>query len=93
VVHSLASAPGAWAVEALLETTLAEARNRVPAAVALLEQAPEGVILRCQAQDLDWVAHFLVGLGFPMIVRRPPELRDALRYLAAEIAATAEREG
>jgi predicted DNA-binding transcriptional regulator YafY len=91
VVHSLASAPGAWAVEALLETTLDEARERVPAAVALLEAVPEGVILRCHAQNLDWVAHFLVGLGFPMVVREPPELGDALRRLAAELIEIAER--
>jgi predicted DNA-binding transcriptional regulator YafY len=92
VVHSLASAPGAWAVEALLETTLEQARERVPAAVALLEAAPEGVILRCHAQNLAWVAQFLVGLGFRLVVRQPPELRDALRELAAEISALAERE-
>jgi predicted DNA-binding transcriptional regulator YafY len=91
VVHSLATAPGTWAVEALLATTLAEARERVPAAVALLETVPEGVILRCYAQNLDWVAQFLAGLGFRLVVRQPPELRDALRKLAAEIAADAER--
>ena len=91
VVHSLASAPGAWAVEALLETTLEEARQRVPAAMALLDPVPEGVLLRCHAQNLDWIAHFLVGLGIPLVVRQPPELRDALRRLAAEIAAAAER--
>lgn len=91
VIRSLASAPGAWAIEALLETTLEQARERVPAAMALLEPVPEGVVLRCHAENLDWIAHFLVGLGFPLIVRQPPELRDALRRLAAEIATTAER--
>jgi predicted DNA-binding transcriptional regulator YafY len=91
VVHSLASAPGAWVVEALLETTLEEARQRVPAAVALLEEAPGGVILRCHAQNLDWMARFLVGLAFPLIVRQPDELRAALRTLALEIAAMADR--
>jgi predicted DNA-binding transcriptional regulator YafY len=87
VVHSLATAPGTWSIEALLETTLDEAREQVPAAMALLEAVPEGVVLRCRAQNLDWVAHFLVGLGFRLAVRQPPELRDALRRLAAEIAA------
>lgn len=91
VVHSLATAPGAWAVEALLETTLDLARQRVPAAMATLEAAPEGVIFRCHAENLDWIARFLVGLEFPLVVRHPPELRDALRKLAAEVAATAER--
>jgi predicted DNA-binding transcriptional regulator YafY len=91
VVYSLASAPGAWQIEALLETTLEEARYRVPASVALLEEVPGGVLFRCYAQNLDWVAHYLVGLGLPMSVRTPPELRDALRRLAAQVAAIAER--
>jgi len=92
VVHSLAMAPGAWAIEVLLDTAIAEARQHVPAAMATLEQSEEGVVLRCHAQNLEWVAHFLVSLGFPFVVRRPPELRQALRKLAAEIAELAERE-
>jgi predicted DNA-binding transcriptional regulator YafY len=92
VVHSLASAPGAWAIDVLLETTLETARQRVPAAMATLEPEPGGVALRCHVQQLDWIARFLVGLECPLIVRHPPELRDALRRLAAEIAELAERE-
>ncbi len=47
--------------------------------------------MRCRVQDLHWLAHSLVGLGMPLVVQRPPELRDALRSLAAEVAALAER--
>jgi len=93
VVRSLASAPGAWAVEALLETTIDAARQRVPASMALLEPEQDGVVLRCYVENLDWVARFLVGLDLPFVVRRPPELRDALRRLAGEIAELAERDG
>lgn len=91
VVRSLASAPGAWAIEVLLETTLEDARERVPAAMATLDPYGAEVLLRCYVQNLDWIAHFLVGLGTPFVVRQPPELRDALRRLAAEVAALAER--
>jgi predicted DNA-binding transcriptional regulator YafY len=91
VVHSLASAPGAWAVDVLLETTLDAARQRVPAAMATLEPEAGGVALRCHVEHLDWIARFLVSLECPLVVRRPPELRDALRRLAAEIAELAER--
>jgi predicted DNA-binding transcriptional regulator YafY len=90
VVQSLANAPGAWAVEVLLDTTLALARQCVPAAMATLEPTPDGVLLRCHVENLDWVARFLVGLGFRMQVRQPTELRDALRRLAAEIAEMAD---
>jgi predicted DNA-binding transcriptional regulator YafY len=90
VQRSLANTPGEWAIEVLLETDLATAQDRVPAHLALLEPAPDGVILRCNVQRLEWFAHFLAGLDCPVVVRRPPELRDALRDLARALAAMAE---
>jgi predicted DNA-binding transcriptional regulator YafY len=90
VVRSLANAPGTWSVEVLLKTTFDQARQHVPSAMATLEPDSGGVALRCHIENLDWIARFLVGLGFPLVVRRPDELRDALRRLAAEISATAE---
>jgi predicted DNA-binding transcriptional regulator YafY len=92
VVASLASAPGAWAVEVLLETTLELARQHVPAAMGQLEPVDGGVLLRCHVESLDWAARFLAGLGVPMVVRQPPQLRDSLRRLAEEIAEMAARE-
>jgi predicted DNA-binding transcriptional regulator YafY len=92
VVRSLANAPATWSVEVLLETALEEVRECVPASMATLDPAEGGVLFRCQVQDLDWLAHFLAGLNVPLVVLRPPELRDALRRLAAQIAALAERE-
>jgi len=92
VVASLASAPGTWEIEVLLETELDHARQRVPAAMARLEAVPDGVLMRCQVENLDWVARFLVGLGFRMLVRRPTELRQVLRRLAQEIAEAAGSE-
>ena len=92
VVHSLATAPGTWSVEVRLLTTLDEARQHVPASMATLEPTPDGVVLRCHVQNLDWIARFLVGLGWPMVVCRPPELRQALLKLAAEIRAIAEQD-
>jgi predicted DNA-binding transcriptional regulator YafY len=93
VVRSLASAPAAWAVEVLLETTIDDARERVPPSMAVLEPEPEGVALRCHVENLDWVARFLVGIGVPFVVRRPVELRAALSRLAGEIATSAARDG
>jgi hypothetical protein len=48
------------------------------------------VILRCNVQRLEWFANFLAGLDCPVVVRRPPELRDTLRDLARTLAAMAE---
>ena len=83
--------PGTWKVEVLLETTLEEARQRVPAALATLEESHKGVILRCYVQTLEWIAHFLAGLRLPLVVREPPELRETLKQVAAEIVQLAER--
>jgi hypothetical protein len=83
--------PGTWKVEVLLEMTWEEARSQVPLTMAMLGQTQGGVVLSCYAQELGWIAHFLVSLRCPLVVREPPELREALRTLAAEIAQLAER--
>lgn len=80
-----------WAVEVLLETTLEEAREEVSVLGVALEEAPDGVVLRSSTSSLDWMARLLSGLPFTFVVRRPPELRDALRRRAAEVSALAKR--
>ena len=92
VLHSLATSPGRWSVEALLKTTLEEARKAVPPTLATLEACAEGVILRCAVQRLGWLAHFLAGLPCDLTIRQPEELREALRALAARATRLAENE-
>ena len=58
---------------------------------ATLEEAPNGVVLRCYVQTLEWIAHFLVGLRLPLVVREPPALRETFKQVAAEIVQLAER--
>jgi predicted DNA-binding transcriptional regulator YafY len=50
-----------------------------------------GVILRCSTSDLGWMARVLSGLSCQFVVRRPTELREALRHRAAEISDLAYR--
>jgi predicted DNA-binding transcriptional regulator YafY len=90
VLRSLASVPYTWAVEVVLETTLEDAQRRIPASLALLEQTEDGIVLRAQAARLDGMARMLVGLECPFVVRKPVELKAALRDLATEIARLAE---
>ncbi len=92
VSNSIAMVPATWLVDVLLETTLIEAHRTVPPGLATLEQAPDGVNLRCYVNNIDWVAHVLAGLPFPMVIRQPPELYDALRRLAQKAIAMAERD-
>ncbi|HLJ81221.1 MAG TPA: YafY family protein [Ktedonobacterales bacterium] len=83
VERGIASVPDTWEVVVLLRMSLEKARRRIPAATGHLEETPDGVLFRCYRQELGWVAHLLVGLGCPVVVREPPELRAVLRELAA----------
>jgi hypothetical protein len=93
VLDTLAAMQGdRWSVEVLLlEATLEEAREQVPAMGIVLGRAEGGVVMRSSTSDLDWMVHVLAGLGFPFVMRRPPELREAFMRRAAEIATLAER--
>jgi hypothetical protein len=63
----------------------------VPTMGISLAEVPGGVLMRSSTSDLGWMARVLAGLSFPFSVRRPPELREALRRHAAEVAALADR--
>jgi predicted DNA-binding transcriptional regulator YafY len=93
VMHALANTPPTWVVEVLLETTLEEAQRSVPPVIATLEQIPDGVMFRCSVGHLEWLAHFLSGLGCSFVVLQPTELREELRKLSARIAEMATRTG
>lgn len=89
--HSIANMPGTWKVEVVLEMTLEEAEHQVPPTMAMLKQIQGGVVMSCYTQELGWMAHFLVNLRCPLVVREPPELHEALHTFAAEITQLAER--
>jgi len=88
VIHSLATMPNVWQVEVLLQAPLAEARRRFSPIFGTLEETPEGVMLRAQADDLQWLARDLVASGIALRVVQPPALRDALRRVAEEVLAS-----
>lgn len=90
LLTKIANMPMMWLVEVLLKTTLADAQRRVSRAMGVVEEVEGGVLLRLGAEDLGWAAHFLVGLNCPMVILRPPELRDELRRLAHSILQIAD---
>jgi predicted DNA-binding transcriptional regulator YafY len=49
------------------------------------EEAPGGVILRTQADDLRTATRYLVGMEWDFSVHRPPELLQEVRRLGAEL--------
>jgi predicted DNA-binding transcriptional regulator YafY len=89
VSRSLARVPWKWEVEVLLDTTMEEARKRVPATAAELEPQDGRVLMRGRAENLDGMARILAGLGFDFEIVGPDELREAVRNLARRLLDTA----
>ena len=82
-----------FSVEVLLETDVREARRQLPSIGTTLREASGGVLMRSSTSDLGWMARVLAGLDCPFVVKRPPELREALKQHAAEISRLADRAG
>ena len=91
VERALASVPKAWQVEVRLETTIAEAQYLVHSSKAQLEEVTDGVMLRCQTENLQEMSCILAGLGVPFVIHHPPELRVVLREYALMLAGYAEQ--
>jgi hypothetical protein len=78
-----------YEVEVVLETTLDEARARIPATVAELSGSDGAVVMVCRAERLDGMAQMLAGFGWRSAIRRPDELRGAAAELAERLSASA----
>jgi predicted DNA-binding transcriptional regulator YafY len=90
--NSFATIPGYWDVEVLFKAKLEQVEHHVSPAVGTLEVVQGGVLLRCYADGLEWMARFLIGTGMKFIVNRPPELREKLREIARSILHMAKEE-
>jgi predicted DNA-binding transcriptional regulator YafY len=93
VLQSLASMQWGWPIEVWLELSLGEARRRIAPDMGTLEERAGGVLLRTQADPLDYMARYLVQIDCPFRVLHPPELRDAVRQLAHQLSRFARRGG
>lgn len=91
VTRARSGSPPTWQVEVLLETDLAQARQRVPDAVAELSETADGVLFRAAVARLDTAAALLAGLGCPFTILRPARLRATVADYAARLARYAER--
>lgn len=87
VERALAATPGVYQVEVLLQASLEQVRQQIPAALGDLVETTEGVLLQCFAQNLHWMAGFLAGLTLPITILQPDALREELRYLIARVQA------
>ena len=82
---SIAMIPRAHSVEVMLKTDLASAQKELVATIGVLEWSGDGVLLRAQADDLDWIARELARLPFDFIVRSPVGLRSVLARTAQRL--------
>jgi predicted DNA-binding transcriptional regulator YafY len=87
VSRTLARVPWTHEIEVLLHTPAAAAARRFPPTLVELEPAEdEATLLRMRAESLDWVAGLLAGAGCDFTIRRPAELRESVRALAARLS-------
>ena len=72
-----------------------QAQALIPPIMGTLEASTDGdgVIFRRAASQLVWIAHVLISLDFPAVVKQPDELRDMLRQMAAKALQMAGEEG
>ena len=89
VSSSLASVPWAWEVEVALDLTLQAAAERIPSTLGALAEEDGKVVLRMRVDSLDWMATVLAGLGCGFAIRKPTELAESVRSLAARLSASA----
>ena len=85
LARSVATLPRKWTVEVLLKTTLERARAQFFETIGVFEQVEDGVVMHNQSDDIDWFARQLAGLPFGFEIRRPPQLREAVRACAERL--------
>ena len=90
VRRARATIPREWSISLTLFTTVGAAAARLPPVLAAFEETPDGIRVRCTTDSLDWFAGILARLPCDFVVHEPPELRDALRRLAARLTRYAE---
>jgi predicted DNA-binding transcriptional regulator YafY len=91
--ESIATLPGAYAVEVHLRMPLMEARQHIAPTVGLLDALDaDHTRLRCWSDGLRWISRFLINLGCSFTVIQPPEMRATLKAIAAEVIAWADQD-
>ncbi len=90
VQRALASAPRVWQVAVWLAAAVDEAQRKTRLSKGHFTAANGGTLVRCDVDDLPWMAHLLAGAGLPFVIHHPPELRAAVRQHALSLIGAAE---
>jgi len=88
VSAAISSTPYKLQAEVRIEALPTDVARRVGPNVAVVEPSPDGygTLLRIGADDIAWLAGYLVGLAFPFEVLRPAEIRLQVKQLAERVA-------
>lgn len=86
---AIATLPRAHSAEILLKTDLATATRQIWSTLGVLEEVEDGVLLRAQTDDLNWLARELARLQFPFEIRRPDALVGALAKHVRQLESSA----
>jgi predicted DNA-binding transcriptional regulator YafY len=82
VLISLATMPGPYPVEIVLQGKMEQVSQILSPTAGILEETEAGIIWRCEAYELDWIPHVLLRFDFPVTIRQPAELRERMQQLA-----------
>lgn len=93
VATAITVAPYRWQATVRLHAPVEVVRWHIPPTVGAVAADDETTVLRIGADDLAWLAHYLVGLHLPFEVVEPDELSGALAALGAELRTRFERTG
>lgn len=91
LTSTLAQGPYRWQVEVLIHGPLGEIARRLPRSAVMLTAQSTGVLMRAREERLDGMAHLLASLEWPFTIHAPDELRQALKNLADQLTAAADR--
>jgi predicted DNA-binding transcriptional regulator YafY len=86
VAEGITTAPHAHRAIVLLEADLAEVARRIPPSAGVLTAIGDRTRLELGFDELDWIAGYLVGVGFAFEVAEPKELRRHIGNLAGRLA-------
>lgn len=85
LTFSMATLPRATPVEVVLHTDLNTAMQELNESIGLFEPCADGVLLRSRTDSVDWFGRQLMRLPFDFEIRKPAELRDAVRRRARHV--------
>jgi predicted DNA-binding transcriptional regulator YafY len=91
VEQSIARTPWRWEFEVIVDAPADVVRRHIPATAATFHQLDDGTALRGFASDLDWLAYTLAGIGRPLVIVRPQQLRDHFHALAQRMQSIADQ--